>query len=183
MRNKKTAATRPAKKTPARPATKPPGDLPPASAEALEIDQAAAASRADMSGEPPATAPGPAAPDLGAELGKRDEIAQRQITAAETQQMQAEGTAQLLMLLGTKVAAKRWPGVTFEADEMSGGVEVLAPVLIKYDLGSKIFDEYKELFAAGAFFAGLITAKSQQYEAAQLKKKEKAESASGAEVA
>lgn len=175
------------KKSAAAPAIKPagggsPGELPAASAEALAIDQAAAVSHAEISGTAqPGPAAAPAAPDLGAEIGQRDQEQAAQLSAQEIAQVQARGTAQLLMMLGTKVAARRWPGITFDQDETHQGVDVLAPVLIKYDLGSALFDRWKEEFAAGAFFAGLITAKVEQYEAAQRKRQEekKTEPAAG----
>lgn len=132
-------------------------ELPPPPPEAVEIDRLAGVAPGDP------LADSQAAPELGPVITESEHANVEATATAQAADMQAAGTAQILMMLVSKVAAKRWPGVEFTQDELQQSVAVLAPVIKKYDWSSTFLDRWKEEFAAGVFFAGMITAKQEQH--------------------
>jgi len=66
------------------------------------------------------------------------------------------GISQMLVGLMATGAEMAYPCLRFDDDTKGQGAAVLAPVLAKHNLESAFFEKWKEEFAAGAFFSGII---------------------------
>lgn len=131
----------------ARTAKAAPADIQP-SAEALAIQQEIDAAEGRAEGAPGGAPnqPGP--------------------TSDELKAMEAKGFATAAMTLLSQVLARRWGDVCeLTSAEQAQGVNALVPVLLKYDVASTFFTQYRAEIGAGLFFAGLYAGKRQALEA------------------
>lgn len=81
---------------------------------------------------------------------------EQQQEQAQASELQALGLAQMGVELVAGLVGRRWPVLVYSPEQKTTAAAVLVPVLVKYDLSPAWLDKYKEEFAAGAFFAGLV---------------------------
>jgi hypothetical protein len=143
--------------------TTPELDLSTLPAAGLE-DRALGAGAAELAGQEPA----PGAPQGGPPA----------LTEEQKKLLEAQGFATLLVELGARAACGRWPAITIDGTEKQQTRELLAPILVKYDIRSAWLDKFKEEIALATFLAQLVMAKRAQVEAAKPAPKAKADDAS-----
>ena len=102
---------------------------------------------------------------------------QAQLGGGEEQQQadtqQAVGIASIAVQIAASAAVTAYPCLSFDDALKGQAVSVLVPVLVKYDVSSAFMERWKEEFAAGAFFAGVIFSAYQTIQADKKKREEK----------
>lgn len=98
---------------------------------------------------------------------------ERQDQQPEQDNSQAIGIASIIVSLSANAAVIAYPCLSFDDAVKGQAVGVLVPVLMKYDVGSAFLERWKEEFAAGAFFAGVIFSAYQTVQADKRKREEK----------
>ena len=95
---------------------------------------------------------------LAAENVNNNEQAQPGQPAAETEKpaLDSQGLAVALVVGVSQLATVVYPCLSYDIQTKEKAVEVLVPVLDKYNLNSPLLDRWKEEIAAGMFFGGLI---------------------------
>lgn len=98
---------------------------------------------------------------------------QHESAQPEADTAQAVGIASIMVQLLARGAVIAYPCLSFDDAVKGEAVNVLVPVLTKYNVSSEFLDRWKEEFAAGMFFAGVIFGSYQTVQADKRKREEK----------
>lgn len=93
------------------------------------------------------------------------------ISPEEQERLECMGMAVMLVELGSALARRRWPAITFDSSEKQLVADKAVPVLMKYDVRSTFLEKWKEELALGAVLLGIVKAKAEQIEQAERERK------------